>query len=92
MEYRHTLKPFARKYIILVLATAAFRTVLLGCSYQITDGSNLVALLFLIYLYLFIFSLFLASLLFALSFSFSVHYTNILISLNDNRCQEKKEK
>ena len=30
MEYRHTLKPFARKYIILVLATAAFRTVLLG--------------------------------------------------------------
>ena len=55
MEYRHTLKPFARKYIILVLATAAFRTVLLGCSYQITDGSNLVALLFLLAFYLFIF-------------------------------------
>ena len=55
MEYRHTLKPFARKYIILVLATAAFRTVLLGYSYQITDGSNLVALLFLFAFYLFIF-------------------------------------
>lgn len=55
IEYRHTLKPFARKYIILVLATAAFRTVLLGCSYQITDGSNLVALLFLWAFYLFIF-------------------------------------
>lgn len=55
MEYRHTIKPFARKDVILVLATAAFRTVLLGCSYQITNGLNLVALLFLWAFYLFIF-------------------------------------
>ena len=90
MEYRHTLKPFARKYVILVLATAAFRTVLLGCSYQITDGSNLAALLFLcffkfIYIYLYFLYFWQVSFL-PFRFLFLFNTQIFLISLNGNRC------
>ena len=61
MKYRHTLKPFARKYVILALATAAFRLiigVLLQANYRRVELSCVIISLGLLFIYIYLYFLY----------------------------------